>query len=102
MCVQSGGCGFARRVEAVTDLCLRVEKNEIFGFIGHNGAGKTTLLSLLSGALPATRCCALPAPPGRNSTTLILNENMHSDLAETIWIKNSPLFVMSQPVGCAY
>eukprot|EP00667_Euglena_gracilis_P000155 EG_transcript_155 len=51
---QSGGCGFARRVEAVTDLCLRVEKNEIFGFIGHNGAGKTTLLSLLSGALPAT------------------------------------------------
>eukprot|EP00668_Euglena_longa_P030226 GGOE01037659.1.p1 GENE.GGOE01037659.1~~GGOE01037659.1.p1 ORF type:complete len:1821 (+),score=588.27 GGOE01037659.1:425-5464(+) len=51
---QSGVCWFAHRVEAVTDMCLRVEKNEIFGFIGHNGAGKTTLLSLLSGAMSAT------------------------------------------------
>jgi len=33
----------------VEDLSLRVEKGEIFGFVGHNGAGKTTLIKAIVG-----------------------------------------------------
>ncbi|HEX5709642.1 MAG TPA: ABC transporter ATP-binding protein [Pyrinomonadaceae bacterium] len=36
-----------RRVRALDDLTLSVERGEIFGFLGANGAGKTTTLKLL-------------------------------------------------------
>ncbi len=36
-----------RRVRALDGLSLRVERGEIFGFLGANGAGKTTTLKLL-------------------------------------------------------
>jgi ABC-2 type transport system ATP-binding protein len=34
---------------AVDDVCLTVEKGDIFGLIGQNGAGKTTLMRLVAG-----------------------------------------------------
>jgi len=34
-------------VRALTDLTLRVESGEVFGFLGPNGAGKTTTIRLL-------------------------------------------------------
>ena len=36
-----------RRVRALDGLTLKVERGEIFGFLGANGAGKTTTLKLL-------------------------------------------------------
>jgi ABC-2 type transport system ATP-binding protein len=36
-----------RKVRALDDLTLSVERGEIFGFLGANGAGKTTTLKLL-------------------------------------------------------
>ncbi len=36
---------------AVKDLCLELEKGDIFGFIGPNGAGKTTTLKMLCGLI---------------------------------------------------
>src|SRR3712207_2530951 len=41
--------GFARKrkVRALDSLSLKVERGEIFGFLGANGAGKTTTLKLL-------------------------------------------------------
>ena len=36
-----------RKVRALDDLSLTVERGEIFGFLGANGAGKTTTLKLL-------------------------------------------------------
>ena len=39
---------------AVTDLSLRVQRGEIFGFLGPNGAGKTTTIKMLCGLLPPT------------------------------------------------
>lgn len=36
-----------RRVRALDDLSLRVERGEIFGFLGANGAGKSTTMKLL-------------------------------------------------------
>ena len=40
-----------KRIEALKDLNLSVNKGEIFGFIGPNGAGKTTTIKLLLGIL---------------------------------------------------
>ncbi|HYA96860.1 MAG TPA: ABC transporter ATP-binding protein [Methylomirabilota bacterium] len=37
---------------AVDDVSFRVEKGEIFGFLGPNGSGKTTVIKLLTGLLP--------------------------------------------------
>jgi ABC-type multidrug transport system ATPase subunit len=37
---------------AVHDVSFRVEKGEIFGFLGPNGSGKTTVIKMLTGLLP--------------------------------------------------
>jgi ABC-2 type transport system ATP-binding protein len=37
---------------AVNDVSFRVEKSEIFGFLGPNGSGKTTVIKMLTGLLP--------------------------------------------------
>jgi ABC-2 type transport system ATP-binding protein len=41
-------------VAAVTDLTVRVEEGEIYGFLGLNGAGKTTTLRMLLGMIRPT------------------------------------------------
>lgn len=41
--------------DAVIDVSLRVEPNEIYGFLGPNGAGKTTTIMMLLGLTPPTR-----------------------------------------------
>src|ERR1700741_5286807 len=37
---------------AVNDVSFRLEKGEIFGFLGPNGSGKTTVIKMLTGLLP--------------------------------------------------
>ena len=37
---------------AVKDVSLRVQKGEVFGFLGPNGSGKTTVIKMLTGLLP--------------------------------------------------
>jgi len=39
---------------AVNGVSFRVEKGEIFGFLGPNGSGKTTVIKMLTGLLPIT------------------------------------------------
>jgi len=49
--------GLVRRfgeVVAVDGVDLRVEKGEVFGFLGPNGSGKTTVIKMLTGLLPLT------------------------------------------------
>lgn len=47
--------GFARRkVAALKDLSMKVEKGEVFGFLGPNGAGKTTTIKILMGLIYPT------------------------------------------------
>lgn len=41
----------ARYRPALVDLTLRVERGEVFGYLGPNGSGKTTTLKLLMGLL---------------------------------------------------
>lgn len=41
-------------VAAVSNLCLRVPRGELFCFLGPNGAGKTTTLKILTGLLRPT------------------------------------------------
>src|ERR1700676_442497 len=40
------------QVTAVNDVSFRVERGEIFGFLGPNGSGKTTVIKMLTGLLP--------------------------------------------------
>ncbi|RLJ03430.1 MAG: ABC transporter ATP-binding protein [Candidatus Aenigmatarchaeota archaeon] len=47
--------GFRKRVVAVENLDMRIEKGTIYGFIGPNGAGKTTTIKMLVGAIRPTR-----------------------------------------------
>src|SRR5947209_10820677 len=42
------------KITAVDDVSFRVEKGEIFGFLGPNGSGKTTVIKMLIGLLPLT------------------------------------------------
>jgi ribosome-dependent ATPase len=39
---------------AVDDVSFRIERGEIFGFLGSNGCGKTTTMKMLTGMLPAS------------------------------------------------
>ncbi len=44
---------------AVDNVSFRIERGEIFGFLGSNGCGKTTTMKMLTGLLPATQGQAL-------------------------------------------
>lgn len=45
---------------AVDQVSFRIERGEIFGFLGSNGCGKSTTMKMLTGLLPATEGrCAL-------------------------------------------
>jgi len=44
---------------AVNGISFRVEKGEIFGFLGPNGSGKTTVIKMLTGLLPLSGGSAL-------------------------------------------
>ena len=59
---------------ALDGLSLRVERGEVFGFLGHNGAGKTTTLKILTGLIFPTEGTAtlLGKPLGRPETFLHL------------------------------
>ena len=39
---------------AVSDVNFRIERGEIFGFLGSNGCGKTTTMKMLTGLLDIT------------------------------------------------
>lgn len=55
---------------ALDGLSLKVERGEVFGFLGHNGAGKTTTLKLLNGLIFPTSGTAtiLGKPVGEPET----------------------------------
>ena len=40
--------------KAVDDVSFRINRGEIFGFLGSNGCGKTTTMKMLTGLLPAS------------------------------------------------
>ncbi len=44
-----------KKIPALTDLNLEIEKGEIFGYVGPNGAGKTTTFKLLMGLIRPSR-----------------------------------------------
>jgi simple sugar transport system ATP-binding protein len=49
------GYKFFGRVEALSNINLKIKKNEIIGLIGDNGAGKSTLVKVLTGIYQLNR-----------------------------------------------
>lgn len=45
---------YSKGKKAVDDISIKVEKGDIFGFIGHNGAGKTTTIKAIVGIINFT------------------------------------------------
>eukprot|EP01091_Cochliopodium_minus_P007664 TRINITY_DN17556_c0_g1_i1.p1 TRINITY_DN17556_c0_g1~~TRINITY_DN17556_c0_g1_i1.p1 ORF type:complete len:456 (-),score=137.87 TRINITY_DN17556_c0_g1_i1:63-1430(-) len=45
-------CKSSSDVIALDELSLNIEKNQIFGLLGHNGAGKSTTIGILTGLFP--------------------------------------------------
>lgn len=43
-----------KRLQAVSDVSLAVQKGEILGIVGESGCGKSTLAKMIVGSLPAT------------------------------------------------
>ena len=41
-------------ITAVSDLSIRIESGQIYGFLGPNGAGKSTTMNMMTGCLSAT------------------------------------------------
>ena len=41
-------------ITAVSDLSIRIESGQIYGFLGPNGAGKSTTMNMMTGGLSAT------------------------------------------------
>ncbi len=39
---------------ALKDVCMNVEKGDVYGFVGENGSGKTTIIRLICGLISAT------------------------------------------------
>jgi ABC-2 type transport system ATP-binding protein len=57
-----------RRVQALTDVTLSVEKGEIYGFLGPNGAGKTSLIKILVGlSQPTSGTATVHGRPPRDA-----------------------------------
>ncbi|KPA10796.1 ABC transporter ATP-binding protein [Candidatus Magnetomorum sp. HK-1] len=44
-----------RKIHALNNINLKIQKGEFFGVIGRNGSGKSTLLSIIAGAYPPDR-----------------------------------------------
>lgn len=45
--------GLNNKIQALTDVSLKITEGEAFGFIGANGAGKSTTIKIITGALRA-------------------------------------------------
>lgn len=59
------------QTEALVDINMRAEENDIIGIVGPNGAGKTTLLRLIMGLInPTSGSIELFGQKGMNSTLL--------------------------------
>lgn len=55
---------WGRRVTAVDDLSLEVQRGDIYGFLGPNGAGKTTTIKMLMGLIyPSSGAASLFGRP---------------------------------------
>ncbi len=46
--------GTTSQVDAIRDICLKIEKGELVGVIGHTGSGKSTLIQHFNGLLKGT------------------------------------------------
>ena len=46
--------GTSSQIHAIRDVCLKIEKGELVGVIGHTGSGKSTLIQHFNGLLKGT------------------------------------------------
>lgn len=46
--------GTTSQVDAIRDICLKIEEGELVGIIGHTGSGKSTLIQHFNGLLKGT------------------------------------------------
>lgn len=61
---------------AVNNVSFRIEKGEIFGFLGSNGCGKSTTMKMLTGLLPASEGTAFLFGKPVDGDSLVTRQNV--------------------------
>ena len=72
------------RIQALSNVDLKVERGEVFGIAGPNGAGKSTLFNVIAGAFPPT--AGRITFDGHDITKLPAHRICHLGLARTFQI----------------
>ena len=106
--------------KAVDSLTLKIDRGEVYGFIGHNGAGKTTIINAIIDIMHSNGLTvSLAAPTGRAAKRMsqvcsleaktihrLLEATFRGDDEETefnvnLYIKNFDNDIVKNNVGAA-
>ena len=88
-----------RKIKALTDINLEINKGEFFGIMGHNGSGKSTLLRIMAGAYPPDKGGIVNIKGRYMLLSLGLGFNPQLTARENIYLNASILGLTLKQIG---